>query len=110
MFDSNFLLPSFKVCQLLYNKQLFDPDVCGTDFTNAFVNIDIDKQIQHSYLSPAHDLFLHKGKYQPRLAFFRGQGVPCTNLKTVKTQCGVFDGKGFLSEHANLWMIDHDKL
>ena len=60
MLDSKCFIAHSKVCQFLYNKHPFDHDLCGTDFTNTFINIDINKQTQHSYLSAARDLILHK--------------------------------------------------
>ena len=88
MFDSKLFIAHSKVCQFLYNKHLFDRDLRETDFTNAFINIDINKQIQHSYLSPAHDLFLHKDEYLPRLAFYIAPpmdkaGLVCTKNPPV---------------------------
>ena len=60
MFDSKLFIAHSNVHQFLYNKHPFDRDLQGTDFINAFINIDINKPTQHSYLSPAHDLIFHK--------------------------------------------------
>ena len=88
MFDCKRFIAHSKVRQFLYNKHPFDRDLRGTDFTNAFINIDINKQTQHSYLSPAHDLSFHKHEYLPRVAFYLAPpidkaGLPPT-LKTSK--------------------------
>ena len=88
MFHSKLFIAHSKVRQFLYNKHPFDRDLRGTDFTNVFIKIDINMQTQHSYLSPAHDLFFHKDEYLPRVAFYLAPpidkaGLP-RNLKTSK--------------------------
>ena len=50
MFDSNLFIAHSNIRQFLYNRHPFDRDRRGTDFTNAFINIDINKQTQHTYL------------------------------------------------------------
>ena len=47
MFDSKLLIAHSNIHQFLYNRHPFDRDLRGTDFTNAFINIDINKQAQH---------------------------------------------------------------
>ena len=85
MFDSKLFIAHSKVRRFLY---LFDRDLRGTDFTSAFINIDINKQTQHTYLSPAHDLFFHKDEYLPRVAFYLAPPIdkagPPPTLKTSK--------------------------
>ena len=70
MFDSKLFIAHSNVRKFLYNRHLFDRDLRGTNFTNAFINIDINKQTQQTYLSPAHDLFMHKDEYMPKVAFY----------------------------------------
>ena len=86
MFDSKLFITHFNIRQFLYNRHPFDRDLRGTDFTNAFINMDINKQTQHTYLSPAHDLFLHKDEYMPKVAFYLAPPMDKTGLPpTVKT-------------------------
>ena len=86
MFDSKLFIAHSKVRRFLYNKPPFDRDLRGTDFTNAFINIDINKQTQHSYLSPAHDLFFHKDEYLLTVAFYLAPPIDKAGLlPTLKT-------------------------
>ena len=54
MFASKLFIAHSNIRQFLYNRHLFDGDLRGTNFTNAFINIDINKQTQHTCLSLAH--------------------------------------------------------
>ena len=56
MSDSKLFIAHSNIRRFLYNRHPFDRGLRGTDFSNAFINIDINKQTQHTYLSPAHDL------------------------------------------------------
>ena len=76
MFDSKLFIAHSNIRQFLYNRHPFDRDLRGTDFTN----IDINKQIQHTYLSPAHDLFMHKDEYMPNVAFYLAPPMDKTGL------------------------------
>ena len=69
MFDSKLFIAQSNIRQFLYNRHRFDRDLRGTDFTNAFINIDINKQTEHTCLSPAHDSFLHN-EYMPKVPFY----------------------------------------
>ena len=44
MFDSKLFIAHSNIRQFLYNRHPFDRDLRGMDFTNAFINIDINKQ------------------------------------------------------------------
>ena len=70
MLDSKLFIAQSNIRQFLYNRHPFDRDLRGTNFTNAFINIDINKQTQHTYLSPAHDSFIHQDEYMPKVAFY----------------------------------------
>ena len=88
MFDFKLFTADCKLCPFLYNKHQFDHDLRGTDFTNSFINLAINKQTQHAYLFPAHDFFFHNDKYLPTVAFYLAPpidkaGLPPT-LKTYK--------------------------
>ena len=86
MFDSKLFIAHSNIRQFLYNRHPFDRDLRGTDFTNAFINIDIKKQTQHTYLSPAHNLFMHKDEYMPKVAFYLAPPMDKTGLRPmVKT-------------------------
>ena len=86
MFDSKLFIAHSNICKFLYNRHPFDRDLRGTDFTNAFINIEINKQTQHTYLSPAHELFMHKDEYMPKVAFYLAPPMDKTGLPPmVKT-------------------------
>ena len=85
MFDSKLFIAHSNIRQFLYNRHPFDRDLRDTDFTNAFI-IDINKQTQHTHLSPAHDLFMHKDEYMPKVAFYLAHPMDKTGLPPmVKT-------------------------
>ena len=86
MFDSKLFIAYSNIRQFSYNRHLFDRDRRRTDFTNAFINIDINKQTQHTYLSPAHGLFMHKDEYMPKVAFYLAPPMDKAGLpQMVKT-------------------------
>ena len=80
MFDSKLFIAHSNISQFLYNRHPFDRDLRGIDFTNDFINIDINKQTQHTYLSPAHNLFFHKDEYMPKVAFYLAPPMDKTGL------------------------------
>ena len=70
MFDSKLFITHSNIRQFLYNRHPSHRDLRGIDFANAFINIDINKQTEHTYLSLAHDLFMHKDEHMPKVAFY----------------------------------------
>ena len=58
MFDSKLFIAHSNIRQFLYNRHPLVRDLRGTDFTNAFINIDINKQTHHTYLSPPTTVFM----------------------------------------------------
>ena len=87
MSDSKLVIVHSNIRQFLYNRHLCDRDLRGTDFTNAFINIDINTQTQHTYLSPAHDLFRHKDDYMPKVAFYLAPPMVKTGLPPMVKTC-----------------------
>ena len=58
MFDSKLFIAHSNIRQFLYNRHPFDRDLRGTDFTNAFINIDINKQ-KSTHLPIARPRLVH---------------------------------------------------
>ena len=112
MFVSKLFIAHSKVRQFLYNKHPFDRDLRGTDFNNAFINININKQTQHAYLSPAHDLFFQKSRVPTERGVLpctsNRQGGASADFENVRTLRGFFEDKVFLCEHSNPSLVYHN--